>query len=88
MRAHNIRYSAMPGVSRGGRTGTRASSGTGGHVGGQDVVRVAVEVVAGSVVPHRGAQVGVAGGDLDVSQVDARVEHGRDKCVAQHSNCR
>ncbi len=41
---------------------------------------MAVEVVAGPVVPHCGSRVGVAGGDLDVSQVDARVEHGRDVC--------
>jgi len=33
----------------------------GGHEGGEDVVRVAVQVLAGSVVPHRGAQVGVTG---------------------------
>lgn len=42
---------------------------------------MAVEVVAGPVVPHRGGRVGVAGGDLDVSQVDASVEHGRDADV-------
>ena len=29
-------------------------------------------------VAHRGARVSVTGGDLDVAQVDARVEHGRD----------
>jgi len=39
-----------------------------GHVGGQDVVRVAVEVVTGPVVPHRGAGIGVTGGDLHVAQ--------------------
>jgi hypothetical protein len=32
------------------------------------------------VVPHRGARVGVAGGDLDIAQVNASVEHGRDEC--------
>ena len=41
---------------------------------------MAVEVVAGPVVPPRGARVGVAGGDLDVSQVDASIDHGRDEC--------
>jgi len=30
------------------------------------------------VVPHGGARVGVAGSDLDVPEVDASVEHGRD----------
>ena len=45
----------------------------GRHVGGQDVVRVAVQVVAGPVIPHRGARVGVTGSDLHVAQVSARV---------------
>src|SRR6266487_1349253 len=49
------------------------------HVGGEDVVRVAVQVLAGPVIPHRGTRVGVAGGDLDVAQVHPRVEHGRDE---------
>jgi hypothetical protein len=35
---------------------------------------MAVEVLAGSVVAHRGPRVGVAGGDLDVAQVDSGVE--------------
>ena len=61
-----------------------AGSGAGGHVGGEDVVGVAVEVLAGPVVAHGGAGVGVAGGDLDVAQVDAGVEHGGDEGVAQH----
>ena len=47
-------------------------SGAGGHVGGEDVVGVAVEVLAGPVLAHGGARVGVAGGDLDIAQVDAR----------------
>src|SRR6266516_2097431 len=58
---------------------TEAGSGAGGHVGGQDVVRVAVEAVAGPVIPHRGPRVGVTGSDLHVTQVSASVEHGRDK---------
>jgi hypothetical protein len=45
---------------------------------------VAVQVLAGSVVAHRGARVGVAGSDLDIAQVDARVEHGGDERVAEH----
>jgi hemoglobin len=45
---------------------------------------VAVEVVAGSVVPHGGPGVGVARGDLDVAEVDAGVEHGSDVGVAEH----
>jgi hypothetical protein len=63
------RSSAMPVVG----------SGAGGHVGGQDVVRVAVEVLTGPVVAQGGAWVGVAGGDLDVSQVHARIQHGGDE---------
>ena len=69
---------AMPDVSRARLRETRVRSGTGGHVGGEDVVRVAVQVLAGSVVSHRRARVGVAGGDLDVPEVDAGIEHGRD----------
>ena len=67
---------------------TRAWSGAGRHVGGQDVVRVAVQVLACSVVPHRGARVGVAGGDLNIAQVNASIEHGRDERVAQHVRVR
>jgi hypothetical protein len=52
-------------------------------VGGEDVVGVAVEVLACPVVTHRGSRVGVAGGDLDVLQVHACVEHGGDKGVAE-----
>jgi hypothetical protein len=53
-------------ASLAGWRGDAAGSGTGGHEGGEDVVRVAVEVLAGSVVAHRGARVGAAGGDLDI----------------------
>src|SRR5216683_5783774 len=76
----NTRYSAMQGVSGEPELReTRARSGAGGHVGGGDVVRVAVEVLAGPVVTHRGARVGVGGGDLDISQVHARVKIGRER---------
>ena len=44
----------------------------GGHVSGEDVVRVAVQVLAGRVVPPSGARVGVPGGDLDVAEVGTR----------------
>src|SRR6266516_722319 len=57
----------------------RARSGSGGHVGGEDVVRVAAGVLAGPVVAHRGARICVAGRDLDVAQVQARAEHGGDE---------
>ncbi|MEU8112228.1 hypothetical protein [Micromonospora sp. NPDC048947] len=50
---------------------------------GEDVVGVAVEVLAGSVVTHGGSGVRVAGGDLQVSEADARVEHGGHEGVAQ-----
>ena len=49
---------------------------------------MAVQVLAGSVVPHGCARVGVAGGDLDVPEVDASVEHGRDERVAEHVRVR
>ena len=42
-------------------------SGAGGHVGGEDVVGVPVELVAGTVVAHGGAGVSVPGGDLHVA---------------------
>jgi hypothetical protein len=59
-------------------------SGAGGHVGGEYVVWVAVEVLAGPVIAHGGSRVRVAGGDLDIAQVDPGVKHGRDECVPQH----
>ena len=62
-------------VSRRLAAGDAAGSGAGGHEGGEDVVRVAVQVLAGSVVAHCGAGVGMTGGDLDIAQVDACVEH-------------
>jgi len=40
---------------------------------------VAVQVSAGAVVAHRGARVGVAGSDLDVPEVDAGIETGRER---------
>ena len=45
---------------------------------------MAVEVVAGSVVPHGRPRVGVPGGDLNISEVDSGVEHGGDEGVPQH----
>ena len=61
----------------------QAGSGAGCHVGGQDVVGVAVEVAAGPVIPHGGARVSVADSDLHVAQVGVGVEHGRDVGVAE-----
>jgi hypothetical protein len=66
-----------------GICGKLKSSSGAGHVGGEDVVGVAVEVLAGTVVAHGGAGVGVAGGDLDVAEVDAGVEHGGDVGVSE-----
>jgi len=78
--------SAMSDVSHGIKPHeTWAASGAGGHEGGQDIVRVPVEVVAGSVISHCGAGVGVPGGDLDIAQVSASVETG---CDIQGLNCR
>src|SRR5215472_10519386 len=78
MRLGNARYSAMPCDPWARAVGSAARSGVGGHVGGQDVVRVAVKVLAGPVVAHRGARIGVPGRDLDVAELHARVEDGRD----------
>ena len=50
-----------------------------GDVGDDDVGGVAVEVLASPVVDGRGAGVGVAGCDLDVTQRDAGVERGHDE---------
>jgi hypothetical protein len=49
---------------------------------------VAVEVLAGPVVPHRGARIGVPGGDLDVPQVHTGAEDGGDEGVAEHVRVR
>jgi hypothetical protein len=52
MHGHALRYahsSAMPGVSPSLAGGSRSRSGAGGHVGGEDVVGVAVEVGAGTL---------------------------------------
>src|SRR5690349_17675416 len=54
------------------------------HVGSEDVVGVAVEILAGAVVPHGRAWVGVARGDLDVAEVDACIKHRGDEGMAQH----
>ena len=52
---------------RASRTGaTAGGSGAGCHVGGKDVIGVAIEILACPVIAHRGARIGVARGDLDV----------------------
>jgi len=40
-----------------------------------------VEILAGSVIAHRRPRVSMAGRDLHVAQIHARVEHGRDERV-------
>jgi hypothetical protein len=45
---------------------------------------VAVQVLPGPVVTHGGARIGVAGGDLDVPQIDTSIEHGRDEGMTKH----
>jgi hypothetical protein len=79
---------AVGGVPGAGSRCTRrlARSGAGRHVSGQDVVGVAVEILAGAVVTHRGAWVGVAGGDLDIAQIHPGIEHGGDERVAEHAD--
>jgi hypothetical protein len=44
---------------------------------------VAVEVVAGPVIPSGGARVGVTRRDLDITKWDAGVEGGSDEGVAK-----
>jgi hypothetical protein len=62
-------------------TGDTAASGARGHVGGEDVVGVPVEVLAGTVVAHGGAGIGMPGGDLGIAQVHAGIETGRRRCA-------
>src|ERR1700733_8093799 len=50
-------------------TGDAAASGAGGHVGGEDVVGMPVEVLAGPVVAGGRAGISVPRGDLDIAQV-------------------
>jgi hypothetical protein len=40
---------------------------------------VAVKILAGPVITHRRARIGVTGSDLDVAQVHPSIEHGRDE---------
>jgi hypothetical protein len=65
-------------------TGDAAASGAGGHVGGEDVVWVPVEVLAGPVIPHGGAGIGMPGGDLDIAQVNPSIQHGRHESMPEH----
>ena len=72
IRRENLLTSAMSDAPRGcGPREARGRSRPGRHVGGQDVVRVPVQVVAGPVIPHGRTRVGVPGGDLHVAQVSA-----------------
>jgi hypothetical protein len=45
---------------------------------------MAIQVGAGPVVTHRGAGIGVAGGDLDVPEVHAGIKHGGHESVTKH----
>jgi len=49
-------------------------SGSRRHVGGEDVVRVTVEILASPVVTHRGTRIGMPRGNLDIPQVHARIQ--------------
>jgi hypothetical protein len=69
----------MAGVSRGACHGRRTASGAGSHVGGQDVVGMPVEVLACPVVAGGRSGIGVPGGDLDIAQVNAGIETGRER---------
>jgi hypothetical protein len=59
------------------------SAGGAGEEGCDDVGGVPVEGLAGPVVAHGRARVGVGGGFLDVPEWDAGVEGGGDEAVAQ-----
>ena len=48
---------------------------------------MAVQVLAGSVISHSRARVRVAGGDLDVPEVDVGIEHGRDPLWRSMCGC-
>ena len=65
MRSACFRMSTARGSTRPSRgLGLRGSGDEGGH----DIAGVAVEVVSGSGVAGRGAGIGVAAGDLDVTK--------------------
>jgi hypothetical protein len=49
---------------------------------------VTVKVLAGPVIAHCRARVGVAGGDLDIAQVHPGVDHGRNEGVPKHVRMR
>ena len=57
---------------------------TAGHEGDHDVGGVAVEVLPPAVIDGRRPRIGVAGGDLDVTQGHAGVEGGHDEGGSQH----
>ena len=44
---------------------------------------MAVEILAGPVVTHRGARVGVACRDLDIPQVNSGIQTGRERRYAE-----
>jgi len=69
----------MPDVSRADVTGEAVASGAGGHVAGEDVVGVPVEVLAGPVIAHGRARIGVPGGDLDITQANPGIQTGRER---------
>jgi len=62
-------------------------SGARGHVRGEDVVRVTIEVLAGPVVAHGRPGVGVPGGDLNITQVHPGIQTGRErKCASAYAD--
>ena len=67
--------------------GDAAVSGTGGHVGGESVVGVPVEILAGPVIAGGRAGIGVPGGDLDIAQVNPGVQTGREKVCLSMWGC-
>jgi hypothetical protein len=49
---------------------------------------VAIEVLSRPAVTHGRPRIGVPGGDLDVAQVHACIQHGGDEGMAEHVRVR
>jgi hypothetical protein len=64
-----VRYARWPGSAD---AGWPRLSGPGGHVGSEDVVGVPVEILARTVVAHRGLRLGVPGCDLRLGDLPRR----------------
>jgi hypothetical protein len=84
---HSMVYASYAIRNGGARRRARGWSCTRSHVSGQDVVRVAVEVVTRPVIAHSRARVSVPNCDLHVPQVHAGIQHGGHERVPEHMRC-